>query len=46
VEAEKPRIEEISAKGAIIGEIKPSTAISEEISARKPRFGVFLDARP
>jgi hypothetical protein len=41
-EAEKPRIEEISAKGAIVGEIKPSTAISEEISAKKPSFGGFF----
>ena len=45
-ESEKPRIEEISAEGAIVGEIKPLAAIGEEISARKPRFGVFLDARP
>ena len=41
-ETEKPRIEEISAKGAIVGEIKPLAAIGEEISARKPRFGGFF----
>ena len=46
MEAEKPRIEEISAREAVSGEIKPLAAIGEEISARKPRFGVFLDARP
>jgi len=41
-ESEKPRIEEISAEGAIVGEIKPSSAFFEEISARKPRFGGFF----
>jgi transcriptional regulator with XRE-family HTH domain/predicted RNA-binding Zn-ribbon protein involved in translation (DUF1610 family) len=42
-EPEKSRIEEILAKGAIVGEIKPLAAIGEEISARKPSFEEIFD---
>jgi hypothetical protein len=43
VGAEKPRIEGISAKGAIVEEIEPTRKSPKDISAKKPSFGEIFE---
>jgi len=42
-ENEKPKIKEISAKGAIVEEIEPTRKSPKDISAKKPSFGEIFE---